>query len=270
MTSRSLRRAAERKARKEARKQVADTTSLLPSQPELAESDLAEVAIPAPPSHPSPARLAANRANAQLSTGPSSSKGKAASSQNNLRHGLAGAFKVLLSEEQAQFDQLVAALREEHQPSSPTEDILVSRMAEHHWLSRRAQRFQNNVLEPSPNHADSSLDRAQCQQLSLFLRYQTTNDRAFFKALNELTKLRAARLKEERGFESQKLRQQTDEARVRLANARAETLEDETDFKRMVQAPFPGHTVIPYDRVKQVVEDGFRRVAREMTASAAA
>ncbi len=50
-------------------------------------------------------QLAANRANARLSTGPRSAKGKAASSANALRHGLA----VPLSADAA-FVSLVGAL----------------------------------------------------------------------------------------------------------------------------------------------------------------
>jgi hypothetical protein len=41
-------------------------------------------------------------------------------------------------------------------------------------------------------------------QFALFMRYQTNQERAFYKALNELQKLRAERTKQEIGFESQK------------------------------------------------------------------
>ena len=42
------------------------------------------------------------------------------------------------------------------------------------------------------------------EHFALYLRYQTTHERAFYKALTELQKLRAERKKEQIGFESQK------------------------------------------------------------------
>src|SRR5690349_11786568 len=73
-------------------------------------------------------RIAVNRANAQHSTGPRSSQGKAASSMNNFRHGFCGRLTVLETESQPEFDAFLNALREEHQPSTPTEHILVDQM----------------------------------------------------------------------------------------------------------------------------------------------
>ena len=121
-------------------------------------------------------------------TGPRTPEGKAKSSLNNLRHGLTGQFRVLDYESQEEFEEVLEALRDEHQPTTATEDILVSRLAEHAWLSRRAQNLQDAaILANSPHN------------LGLFLRYQTANDRGFHKCLNELSKLR----KERRQFESQ-------------------------------------------------------------------
>ena len=130
-------------------------------------------------------------------------------------------------------------------------------MAEHFWLARRARMLQDNALAENAERT-----------FALYLRYQTTNDRAFLKCLNELTKLAAARRKQDLGFESQKREQESHEARVRLAHARAATLELETECKRMMSAPLPGFTEIPFDRVKEIVEHGFQHAAREMQAAA--
>jgi hypothetical protein len=144
-------------------------------------------------------QLRANQANAQLSTGPTTDAGKAASSMNNFRHGLAGAFRVLPSEKQAEFDQLLAALRAEHQPATITESMLVERMAEHYWLGQRALRCQHACL------VDGTLTMEdQSRRLSLFLRYQTTHNRAFHGCLSDLLKLRAEKRRQEFGFESQR------------------------------------------------------------------
>jgi hypothetical protein len=138
-----------------------------------------------------------NRENAKLSSGPKSEAGKAISALNNSRHGLAGAFRVLPTESQSDFDELLAALREEHQPETFTEATLVDAMAQHHWLRRRALCLESSCYDPATG---AIIDE---KQLALYLRYQTTHERGFHKALNDLLKLRAARRKQQIGFELQ-------------------------------------------------------------------
>jgi hypothetical protein len=48
------------------------------------------------------------------------------------------------------------------------------------------------------------------KQLALYLRYQTTHERGFHKAMNDLLKLRAAKRKEQIGFESQQRTERDD------------------------------------------------------------
>jgi hypothetical protein len=164
-------------------------------------------------------QIIANQLNARRSTGPVTETGKAASSQNNFRHGLTGTFHVLPSENQAEFDELLASLRAEHQPSTITESILVDNMAQHYWLSQRAQRLQDVTM------ADDLPMRDQERQFALFLRYQTTNDRAFHRCLADLLKLRAERRRTQIGFESQK-RQEAMEARRQAAEKRKQDLHE--------------------------------------------
>ncbi len=164
------------------------------------------------------ARLAANRANAQLSTGPITPAGKATVSQNRCRHGLTGTFMVLPWEREEDFKQLAADLRSEHQPSTPTEKLLVDRMAQHYWLMQRAISLQNFSFNLEAPDCDSQRD------LALYLRYQTTHERAFHKCLRELATLRAERRKSDLGFESQK-RAQAAEERKNFAESRKQAAE---------------------------------------------
>src|SRR4051794_31053756 len=78
-------------------------------------------------------RVLANRANAQDSTGPKSESGRAIVSQNNFRHGLRGAFKVLPAESQEDFQALLDNLIAEHNPTNPAEAALIEKMAQHFW-----------------------------------------------------------------------------------------------------------------------------------------
>jgi hypothetical protein len=161
-------------------------------------------------------QIEANRENAKLSTGPKSETGKAASALNNTRHGLAGAFRVLPTESQSEFAALLAILRDEHQPATFTETTLVDAMAQHHWLRQRALHLESSCYDPTTGQI------ADPKQLALLLRYQTTHERAFHKALNDLLKLRAAKQKEQIGFESQQRKQERHKWDILLAEAKVD------------------------------------------------
>jgi hypothetical protein len=214
------------------------------------------------------AQLEANRENAQHSTGPITEEGKARSSQNRFKHGFCSRFEVLESEDQDAFNRLCLSLRTEHNPSTPTENILVDRMAQHYWLSQRAQLMQDMAFAA----ADRPLEHAQ-KAFALYLRYQTTNDRAFSKCLNDLLKLRAERRKQEIGFEREKQReaelarkQEAHEARTRLTNARAAEQELDNDIKAVIEARLPGHTAIPFSALKDVLSNAISNLAAELDA----
>ena len=149
------------------------------------------------------AQIAANQANAQLSSGPKTEEGKAASSKNNLSHGLTyrgGMFILLPWESAEEFDHLVIDLKCEYAPKNRTEMILVERMAQHHWLRNRATLLQGNCFLD-----DGTIDD---KRLALYLRYEVTHERAFHKCLTELLRIRAEKRKQEIGFESQKRKQE--------------------------------------------------------------
>ncbi len=159
------------------------------------------------------AQLNANQANAQLSRGPKTPEGKAIAARNHFRHGLTGEFTVLPWEQQAAYDEVLTQLRDEHNPCTITENILVGKMAQAAWLSKRALILQQTVLK---HDARGCWDE---KKLALYLRYQTTHDRAFHKSLNELLKLRAEKRKQQIGFESQS-HKQADQTRRAAAETR--------------------------------------------------
>ena len=170
---------------------------------------------PSPANATSLAQLTANRANAQYSTGSKTEAGRATSSQNRTTHGLArhnGAFQLLPTEDPNGFEALLAALTAEHEPATETESILVSTMAESHWLANRALHLQNSCFDQSTGQI------ADPKTFSLYLRYQTTHSRAFHKSLNDLVKLRAERRKEQNGFEAHTRK----EEELRIKNERHE------------------------------------------------
>ncbi len=215
MTARQQRRQEERKARKQAQKSQPSPATSQPAT--AANQSLGCRPEPSGFEPPRPTRAEINRQNAQHSTGPTTPEGKKISSLNRFRHGLAGQFVVLDWENMDLYHELLILLQEEHQPETITEHLLVERMAQHQWLSQRAVRLQGFCF-----HSEVPL----CQEeklLALYLRYGTTHDRAFGKCLADLLKLRAAKRREQNGFESQKRQQAAETRKQELHQVRLQT-----------------------------------------------
>jgi len=207
--NRKERRAAAHQQRKEDRK------AGFPAIPNLSDLGIPEPGLPLPsldsltatapvnaPSKPpvSEAKAQANRQNSQHSTGPTTTAGVAASSQNRTVHGLArhnGSFRLLPMEKRDNFEALQTDLADEHQPATPTEAILVNSMAESLWLGQRSQQLQETCIDYLTGQITNP------KLFSLYLRYQTTHTRAFHKSLNDLIRLRSESRKADRGFEAQ-------------------------------------------------------------------
>ena len=102
---------------------------------------------------PSEARRAANRGNAQHSTGPRLPTGKARSRTNALKHGLLAREVLILegdgAEAREDFDALLADFVAELQPEGLVEETLVERIATTVWRLRRAQRYEVGCLRAS-------------------------------------------------------------------------------------------------------------------------
>jgi hypothetical protein len=166
----------------------------------------------------SASQKAANRNNAKLSTGPQTGAGKARSSQNALRHGLASNCILVGDEVPEDFDALVGDLVAEHQPATATEELLVKQMAQNFWLIQRAMRLQCQRLNESDNRDRKLVP----PELALLIRYQTANERAFHKALATLTKLQQERTKAADRFVSQKPQSDSPKLRKTVIPDRAE------------------------------------------------
>ena len=69
----------------------------------------------------SPMQLAANQANALLSTGPRTDAGKEIVSTNALSHGLTSTRVILPGESQQEFDKLRDSVVSEYGPGNPVE-----------------------------------------------------------------------------------------------------------------------------------------------------
>jgi hypothetical protein len=248
MSKRTERREAERTARKLAYQQSRQQPPAAVAQAiaPITETDIAkaqaffdqafvEKDAPTPaqlvPDQPTPkpeisqVQLAANRANAQLSSGPVSIEGKAISSRNHTSHGLASDtaegdhFQVLGNENQAAYDKDLADFRKEWKPTTATENDLVNRMVTHRWLRRRALRLQESLFD----HATGTL--TDTKRFDLYRRYETQHERSFNKVLADLQRLRSFQIRQQNGFESQRRKNEEHGVKMRLLNAKTTAAE---------------------------------------------
>jgi hypothetical protein len=203
MSPRSIRRAAERREKKLARKAAQDSNSQFITTPE-------------PSREISEAQLAANRQNAQVSTGPTSSEGKAKSSLNAVKTGLTGRTVLLPTDDAAAYQYHVSEFEKEYQPVGPRECALVQSIADTFWRLDRIRslewaifakghtEFAENFAHEDPSARPALID------LHTFLTYE--------KQIRNLH-LQEARLQRRREKDTAELRQVQQERNSREAEA---------------------------------------------------
>jgi hypothetical protein len=98
------------------------------------------------PRKPSARQLAANRANAQKSTGPKSPEGKARSSRNGIRHGLTTTTFLVRNEDVPYFTDFRNAFLDRFNPRDKVELYQVEVMVHARWNQRRAWTIENEIL----------------------------------------------------------------------------------------------------------------------------
>lgn len=138
------------------------------------------------------------------STGPRTPEGRAASSLNARKHGLSSPrHAVLPHEDPVAFGDLLGDLQNDLQPVGAVEELLVKRMAEAEWRSRRAADFEVEALkvegaDETPESAGLAVWRdaqqAKGRVLEVVVRYGNSARAAFYTALHELQRRQAARL----------------------------------------------------------------------------
>jgi len=93
------------------------------------------------------AQIIANRKNAQKSTGPRSLQGKAAVSQNAIKHGLSARRTIVMSENQEDFDRHRNKILDELSPQTTIGSMLIERAVNLSWRLKRTSTLQNLVFD---------------------------------------------------------------------------------------------------------------------------
>ena len=152
-------------------------------------------------------QIAANRQNAQKSTGPKTPEGRAAVRLNGVKHGLFAETLVLKGESESDFNALIESYEAEHAPATPTEEALVQQLAMATWRLRRlyhaeaafcAYEMKSLAELNSPKQlGDRTLTgmavNANQDTASTFRRQEAALERTFYRAFHELQRLRAQR-----------------------------------------------------------------------------
>src|SRR5579859_2642317 len=93
----------------------------------------------------SEAQLEANRANAQLSTGPTSPEGKSTSSRNAVKHGFSGRIVLEDPQERIAYAEKAKTLIASWKPAGEQEEQLVDLIHDSNWQMKRIRDAQERL-----------------------------------------------------------------------------------------------------------------------------
>ena len=155
-------------------------------------------------------QLAANRANAQLAHGATTSEGKKTSSQNARRHGVTAQTTVMTEEDRVKHDAFCNNMIADLAPVGSMETFLASSVAEEAWRLNYSRAQCNNIV--AIGHFDGTGDlydtehpeihtaitsarvvRDHAKTFELLSLYEQRIHRAFQKHCEQLEKLQAER-----------------------------------------------------------------------------
>src|SRR5271154_3613344 len=155
-------------------------------------------------------QLAANRRNAQRSTGPRTEEGKKASALNARRHNLTGQVTAMTDADRIMHDAFSASIVESLAPEGAMEIQLAQRIATDSWRLNRLSAIEDNLF--ALGHSSKSDDiqtedpeihaaltaakvfTAESKQLQLLTLYDQRINRGIQKNLATLQTMQAARL----------------------------------------------------------------------------
>ncbi len=178
-------------------------------------------------------QLAANRRNAQRSTGPRTPEGKSAVRLNAAKHGMTAKVIVMPHESAVDYHEIRTALIDSYAPASSEELMLVDQIAAGYWRTIRARRFETAMFDnqlrthkrvagkdqaPDPARDDEGcaviLQVESPESLKNYFRYDGTISRDYYRAINALQRAQAARRREEDRQERKARQQERDLDRI--------------------------------------------------------
>jgi hypothetical protein len=148
-----------------------------------------------------PSQIAANRLNAQHSTGPRSAQGKAASQANSLKTGLYARSQTIAGEDPVELRALADSYFLRWEPATPEESFLVATLVDSEWLLRRYSltdaklwdyKGDDDSVRDNPNGIGLNFIRCK-DYFPLLQRRIDSAQRSFHRALHDLERLQTKR-----------------------------------------------------------------------------
>jgi hypothetical protein len=121
------------------------------------------------------------------STGPRTENGKAVSSQNARKHDLCSKTLRLLPEEWAEYNDMRERYVRDLRPADDIEETLVDEICFNYWRLQQARNAEFGVILKHPT---------ELHLIALYIRYRTSYERAFYKALDQIGKRQRDRHKQ--------------------------------------------------------------------------
>jgi hypothetical protein len=152
----------------------------------------------------SPKQTAANRMNAQKSTGPRTTAGKSVSRFNALKHAIYAVHQIMFDEKPEDLAELAAEYHEHHCPSDSDQRFLVDTLVHNEWRLRRTRRVEAELWEHASDlfivkNLDTTVTCTSGEAFAadsyIFERLQrivNSLERVYHRALKELQRLQAA------------------------------------------------------------------------------
>jgi len=179
-------------------------------------------------------QVAANRRNASRPRGPLSAESSAAIRGNAVKHGLTAKHVVMQHEDDADYQELRASITMEYQPQTPQEHRFADQIAQNYWRLLRCRRVETATFENrlatlkrrfkiDPNKAfndDEGISVCMANEprdFETLRRYETTIERAWYRAIRELKSAQ----KERRESEATQQAEEAEEAEDTLAEHHA-------------------------------------------------
>jgi hypothetical protein len=154
-------------------------------------------------------QVAANKLNAQKSTGPKTAEGKAIAATNSFKHGIWASASFISEEDSTLLQALQTKIYEHYCPSGGKEEVLVDRIVGYLWRLRRVFQVEAWCLKPdnyldhllhNMSPAEKAVERtlanrfvSHASYLLTLSRYEQSIERMLTKATKELEEMQARR-----------------------------------------------------------------------------
>lgn len=150
----------------------------------------------------SPAKQAANRVNAQHSTGPRTPEGKARSAENSRSHGFCSKQVLIAAEDKEEFDTMSQGYNIELRPEGDLEETLWDEIVTAAWQLRRMRRMETEACSGHDSYTAILDDELLQKKLDRLAHHRTRIERTFHRCLKQLKTVQNERFEEDTAFHS--------------------------------------------------------------------